>query len=364
MRPESPPKPCNELLMDDVSDLGCLGEDEEGLLKAEPEIDFETDPFVLTSSVGPDQEWEKTIRAIKPRKAEFPSADEQRAKIRQLLDVLVSEPAEPSAQQVEEAQEWLTNIDSLIHSHERLVASGFSACYPAWHELLKGSHRKSAKMVLGWIKNGFRPKFVGTPDAKAAKQKIVISMLSKVVPGKEIPKLPIGRFLHQIAFQNHQSPFRKWEFSSEQIVKLLEADAARIWDKSEPAVVIHPMGVVDSAGRDMMIANDRYLNLFLEAFPFRYEHLRDILAFTKKGSFMATWDLKLEYFHIPIHKDYQKYFCFKVGGIVFYFKVLCFGFAHACYVFIKVMQEPAIELRARGNSDLRLHRRLLYSSSN
>jgi hypothetical protein len=163
-------------------------------------------------------------------------------------------------------------------------------------------------MVLGWIKNGFRPKFVGTSDAKPAKRKIVISMLSKAVPGKEIPKLVSGKFPHQVEFKNHQSLFRKWDFSSEQIVKLLEADAAGIWDRPEPPVVIHPMGVVDSAGEDRMIANDRYLNLFLEALPFKCERLRDILAFTTKGSFMSTWDLKSGYFHIPIHKDYQKYF--------------------------------------------------------
>jgi hypothetical protein len=62
---------------------------------------------------------------------------------------------------------------------------------------------------------------------------------------------------------------------------------------------------------------------------------------------MATWDLKSGYFHLPIHKNFQKYFGFKVGGVTFYFKVLCFGFAQACYVFTKLMQEPAIELRRR-----------------
>jgi hypothetical protein len=97
-----------------------------------------------------------------------------------------------------------------------------------------------------------------------------------------------------------------------------------------------------------LICNAKYPNLFLEALPFRYEKLRDILAFTHHGSFMATWDLKSGYFHDPIHKDFWKYFCFKVGGIVFYFKVLCFGFAQACFVFTKVMQVPAFELRKRG----------------
>jgi hypothetical protein len=66
--------------------------------------------------------------------------------------------------------------------------------------------------------------------------------------------------------------------------------------------VIHPMGVVDSAGKDRLIMNGMYLNLFLEALPFKYEKLRDILGFIKEGSFMASWDLKSGYFHLPIHR--------------------------------------------------------------
>jgi hypothetical protein len=58
--------------------------------------------------------------------------------------------------------------------------------------------------------------------------------------------------------------------------------------------------------------------------------------------------LKSGYFHVPIHPRYRKYFAFKVGGITFAFNVLCFGFAQACYVFTKVMQEPVLELRRRG----------------
>jgi hypothetical protein len=108
------------------------------------------------------------------------------------------------------------------------------------------------------------------------------------------------------------------------------------------------MGVVDSAGKDRLICNGMYINLFLEALPFKYERLRDLLAFTKHGSFIATWDLKSGYFHVPIHPAYYKYFGFKIGGVTFYFKVLCFGFAQACFVFTKIMQEPVFELRKRG----------------
>jgi hypothetical protein len=189
---------------------------------------------------------------------------------------------------------------------------------------------------------------VGTAAAKPEKRKVALQMLRKIMPESRIPEFLAGRFPQRIEFQNHKSLYRKWDFSSEQIFKLVQTGAAGIWDRPELPVIIHPMEVVDSAGKDRMIVNGRCLNLFLEQLPFRYERLRDILAFTSQESFLATWDLKSRYFHVPIHKDYWKYFCFKVGSIIFYFKVLCFGLSQACYVFTKVMQEPAIELRKRG----------------
>jgi hypothetical protein len=155
------------------------------------------------------------------------------------------------------------------------------------------------------------------------------------------------RFPHTVEFQNHQTLYTNWSFSMDQIFKFVQWGAAGIWDKPEPPVVINPIGVVDSAGKQRLICNGMYPNLFLEAMPFRYERLRDILAFTQQGSSMATWDLKSGYYHVPIHPDAQKYFCFKVEGVTFYFKVLCFGFAQACYIFTKVMQEVAMELRNR-----------------
>lgn len=132
-------------------------------------------------------------------------------------------------------------------------------------------------------------------------------------------------------------------------MKLVIWGAASIWnyEDGEPAV-INPLGVAESAGKLRLICNARYINLFLESLPFRYERLRDILTFTQEGSFMATWDLKSGYFHVPIHPKFRKYFAFRVGGVTFAFNVLCFGFAQACYAFTTVMQEPVFELRKRG----------------
>jgi hypothetical protein len=248
------------MLTQSQTELEPTDELEECHSEAEPEIDVESDHFEIGAS-GPDQSWVEMVRSIKPRAPNFPSPDQQRSRVRELLDVLDREPQEPNEDLVREARDLLAKLETLIPNHGEFVASGFSHCYPAWHELLKGAGRKSAKMVLGWVKNGFRPRFVGTAEAKPAKRKVVISMSSKIVSGKEIPELLKGKYPHRVEFENHQSLYRKWGFSSDQIVKLLEADAAGIWDDEEPPVVINPMGVVDSAGKDRMICNDRYLNL-------------------------------------------------------------------------------------------------------
>jgi hypothetical protein len=261
---------------------------------------------------------------------------------------LDAESPEPSEQQVQEAHKWLDDIQNLVLNYENFVAANFYHFYPAWEELLGKVKRKSAQNVLSWIKTGVKSKFCGTKEAKSAKREIVVAMLRKVVPWKQIPAMLSGRTPHRVEFSNHQSLYIKWEFSQEQVAKLVETDAAGIWEEADPPKVINPMGVADSAGKDRLICNMKYPNLFLEALPFRYERLRDILGFTKQGSYIATWDLKSGYYHVPIHPEFEKYFGFKIGGITFYFKVLCFGFAQACYIFTKVMQEPVMELRKPG----------------
>jgi hypothetical protein len=243
---------------------------------------------------------------------------------------------------------WIGDMQSINPKYEEFVASNFQHCYPAWKQLLKGVKRKSAKKVLSWIKKGFKPKFAGTDGAKPAKREVVVAMLQKVVPPQCIQAMLSGRVPHEVEFANHQSLYHKWDFTVDQVKKLIEYGAAGIWAKGEKPIVINPMGVVDSAGKNRLTLNGKYINLFLEAMPFRYEKLRDLLAITKHGSFLATWDLKSAYFRMPIHPDHYKYFGFKIGEVTFYFKVLCFGFAQACFGFTKVMQEPMLELRKRG----------------
>jgi hypothetical protein len=124
--------------------------------------------------------------------------------------------------------------------------------------------------VLSWIRKGFKPRFKGgAQNAKPSKREVVVGMLRKVVPAKQIPEMLSGRFPHRVGFANHQFLYKKWDFTIDHVEKIMEYGAAGIWTDSEEPVVISPMGVVDSAGKDRLIWNGRYVNLFLEALPFK-----------------------------------------------------------------------------------------------
>jgi hypothetical protein len=152
---------------------------EEGPCEPEPDIDLAFEPLSAAESEAPNKEWGDMIRSIQVRKPNVPSEQEMRTRMRWLLNLLNAEKEEPNEEQVRQAASWLEDIQSWIPNHEEFVASNFSSFYPAWHELLKGANRKSAKTVLSWIKKGFKPRFAGIGQAKHSKKEIVVAMLRK-----------------------------------------------------------------------------------------------------------------------------------------------------------------------------------------
>jgi hypothetical protein len=150
-------------------------------------------------------------------------------------------------------------------------------------------------------------------------------------------------------FRNHRSFYEHWDFSSGEVANLIRVKAGSLLPKGAPKpILVHHFRVACTAGKFRVICDARCLNFFLKNFPFQYERLRDVLAYTQKGFFMVTWDLKAGYYHVPIHPAYRKYFGFKIGNRYGVYKVLCFGMSEACYNFTKIAQEPHIELRLRG----------------
>jgi hypothetical protein len=56
---------------------------------------------------------------------------------------------------------------------------------------------------------------------------------------------------------------------------------------------------------ERLVVNGMYINSFMKSMPFKYERLRDILTFLKKGGFVSSWDLKSGYFHVLIHPRFR-----------------------------------------------------------
>ena len=64
-----------------------------------------------------------------------------------------------------------------------------------------------------------------------------------------------------------------------------------------------------------------------------------------KGDHFFTFDLKSGYHHVGIHADFWTYFSTRK---FYMFKVLPFGLASACYVFIKLLRPLVKRWRSKG----------------
>lgn len=329
------------------------GTDDNDAPEADPEDpeelpDVTDDPLVEPSPVG-SPSWEGLARAVRPRTPQPPTPQEQQSRVRAVLQQLEQSPGEPKPHESESLLAELTGIAGAIPNADDFVAGSFAHSLPAWEEMMRGHSTRSGRRVLGWLRHGFKPVFGNPTHAKPAKKKVVIDMLKKEYPGRDPNEFLTGNRPHQVAFRNHQSFYRHWEFSSAELLKLLLWGAIEIVKPGdEPVVVVSPLGVADQDGKERLFLNGRYVNIFLKELPFKYQRLRDVILFLDAGSFMSTWDLKSGYYHILLHPSFQKYMGFRVGGLVFRYKVPAFGLSQACFLFTKLMNEPAKALRLRG----------------
>ena len=89
-----------------------------------------------------------------------------------------------------------------------------------------------------------------------------------------------------------------------------------------------------------------------------------VLQAIKKDDWMLSLDLKDAYFQVPIHPQSRKFLRVVWRGIVYQFRVLCFGLCTAPQVFTRVMAPVASILHSRGIRMLRyLDDWLILSSS-
>jgi hypothetical protein len=158
-----------------------------------------------------------------------------------------------------------------------------------------------------------------------------------------------GELSHEIAFKNHKFFYDHWPFSVDAVEKLVVTGAAHLYSPSEGRPkIVNPLAVALNTDKERLVLNGMYHNAFMQQLPFKYERLRDILTFLKNGGYIASWDLKSNYFHVLFHPRFRTYIESQVGDAYLHFNGVCFGWMQACFVFTTVMQEIFLEVRARS----------------
>jgi len=140
--------------------------------------------------------------------------------------------------------------------------------------------------------------------------------------------------------RNNASSLRHRDFVEESINKLLKNNC--IGETCEVPYVCNPSTVAEGS-KLRLVLDLKHVNEYLNVQKFKYENLSAVVKLFEKDYYFGTFDLKDGYFHIPIAKEHYRYlgfsWTFKDGTTkYYYYKVLPFGLASACYAFTKVMR--------------------------
>ena len=90
------------------------------------------------------------------------------------------------------------------------------------------------------------------------------------------------------------------------------------------------------------------LNGFVRQTPFKMETVSSVLSSIRENDFLASIDLRDAYFQIPVHRSSRKFLRFLSGGVVYQFKVLCFGLCTAPQVFTQVFTSISVWAHRHG----------------
>ena len=164
--------------------------------------------------------------------------------------------------------------------------------------------------------------------------------------------LNIIRFGYRIPFRYLPPPFemknnkialKEKEFVEESVLSLIKNHFVREVNKPE---FTSPLSVAyNSKGKKRLILDLSYLNHFIWKEKIKFDDLRIFENFIDSDSkaFLFKFDLKSGYFHVDIHKDFQKYlgfsWIFKDGRKKYFqYTVLPFGLTSAPFIFTKIVR--------------------------
>jgi hypothetical protein len=173
----------------------------------------------------------------------------------------------------------------------------------------------SDQWVLGTLREGLKLKFKTLPT------------LSQIPIEISLPKDPSKR-----------------EALLGEISVMLEKGAIERVSQSDPGFYSHIFIRTKKSGGLRPIIDLKALNKHLSVPHFKMETAQSIRQQISPLDWVVTLDMKDAYFHIPVHKDFQKYLKFSIQGVVYQFIAMCFGLAPAPLIFTKVFREFAAYL--------------------
>ena len=180
---------------------------------------------------------------------------------------------------------------------------------------------KAPKLVLSWVEHGYMGTFWAEP-----------------------PKL---RKKNQ---QSCYEPQEQYDFVASSVHTLLSRGVISEWkaEWGEPKV-ISPLKVVPKKPDTFRLILDlSEMNYYLSFPKFKYDHINQVRDRFRQGYFLFCWDLKDGYWHVDLHPDFWTYMVFEWEGKLYYWLVMPFGCAPACWVFTMIIRALISHCRLYG----------------
>ena len=97
------------------------------------------------------------------------------------------------------------------------------------------------------------------------------------------------------------------------------------------------------------ILNLKSLNQDCDTAHFKMESLKQALYMVRRGSYLASIDIKDAFYSVPINEGHRKYLKFSWDGNIFQFCAMPNGYCDAMRVFTKILKPVFATLREEGH---------------
>ena len=287
-----------------------------------------------------------------------PSAEEQRRAIRACLRDAGDPAARAKDMPTASREDFEQHIDQLLLDEQHSYVAGRPRWHThAWEESLLGDEtagelskkeRQRARMVVRWMRDGYKLEFKDASAAPREKRDKARAMLRQQgVRGAAAEAALSGMQPAPMEFRNLRSALEHSTFMDQKVRENLRLGILRRWSQPGKPLVVSPMGVVEGAKlREIM--HGSYVSLWLDNPAFTYETVKVPMQFIRLGDHLFTVDAKSGYYHIPVHVDSQPYLGVQWRGKYYVYTVLPMGIGPACYVYTLIMAMALRPLRRRG----------------